>query len=55
MCKRQVAEGREWHAAMERALSHWSDRALYAAFAQWLLYVQVMMLITCTAPDTPRK
>ena len=38
----QVEEGRQWRAAMQGALSHWSLRLLYACYAQWLLYAQVM-------------
>ena len=38
----KVEEARQWRAAMQRALAHWSLRLLYAAFAQWLLYAQVM-------------
>ena len=39
----QVTEAREWHTAMERAMSHWTDRALYAAFAQWHIFAQVRL------------
>ena len=37
----QVEEGRQWREAMQRALAHWSQRSLYAGFAQWLLYTLV--------------
>ena len=49
----QAEEGRQWRAAMQRALAHWSLRLLYAGFAQWLLYAQVgpvLNLASCHLP-----
>ena len=36
-----MEEGRQWRGAMQAALAHWNQRALYAAFAQWRLYLRV--------------